>query len=542
MASIEEISDKAIELGGCVSYDSALPVSQLADVADNYLQLVVKSDSVLLITGFTTGDLVAVSMSGQITKPINNGFHRTYSLLGKLGKCFIDSGIKDSLLIAIGEEDSLCIVIPIVFNRVTVAVEFIDGFKMAETTCLSPHGENTFDPVTLKTLLKWSCSIGSQILRRASAYYENKSPKIKHNSYYVKSIINETQFHEYLDNLYSPCYDYDFISGTWNCSRKVKSILGINDSYRYDFSGLLGLFSRKSKVDAYNYFTRVLKGEIHDLDIDLEIIRPSDHVPRWITIKGSLIEGNDGEVVKVFGSISDITLYKETQIRLKSEIDERTKLMGIIGHDLRNPFNAIIGFSDILEKVIKQGRFEDALEYARIMRDSASRGYELLVNLLDYSKCVTNRIKMNAVDFDLGDVIESIISLVRLMAENKGITIYNKVSSGMVVYGDPTMISTVLRNLVSNAVKFCFKNGSIGIEVTYVDNQTRISVWDTGVVIPPQIISKIENAHEVASSRGTNGETGTGLGLQLCNSFLALHNSRLHVSSNAEKTVFYFVI
>ncbi|MBO4373349.1 MAG: hypothetical protein J5826_10480, partial [Bacteroidales bacterium] len=207
MASLEEISDNAIELGGCVSYDSALPVTQLAEVADNYLQLLVKSDSVLLITGFTTGDLVAVSMSGQVSRPIKNGFHRTYSLIGNLGKRLIDSGLKDSLLIAIGEEESLCIVIPIVFNGVTVAVEFIDGFKMAENTCLSPQGENTFDPLTLKQLLKWACSIGSQILRRSSAYYENKSPKIKHDSYYVNSVINETQFHEYLDNLYSPCYD-----------------------------------------------------------------------------------------------------------------------------------------------------------------------------------------------------------------------------------------------------------------------------------------------------------------------------------------------
>ncbi len=541
MVSIDKISDRAIMLGGCVSYDSSVPVSQAAEVADNYLQLVVSSDSVMLITSFTTGDLVAVSMSGKVSHPVNNGFRRTYQFIGQIGKHFIDSGLKEAMMTSF-DDGSLCVIIPIVYNGVTIAVEFIDGFKMAETTSLSPHGDNTFDPHTIKRLGKWACAVGSQILRRASIYYENRSPKLSHGSYYINSVINFTRIHEYLDNLYSPCYDYDFVSGTWNCTRKVKTILGIDDGYRNDFSGFLGLFTRESKVIAYKYFTNFLEGQNDEVDIDLEIIRPIDHVKRWITIKGSPITGNDGEIVKIFGSISDITLYKETQFRLKAEIEERTKLMGIIGHDLRNPFNAIIGFSDMLDRVIKQQRYTEALEYARILRDSASRGYDLLVNLLDYSKCVTGRIKMNVTDFVLCDVVDNVISLVRLMADNKKITIYNKVSVGSVIKGDATMIYTILRNLVSNAVKFCNKGGSVGIELTEKDGQHRISVWDTGVVIPPQIISKIENAHEVASSRGTNGETGTGLGLQLCNSFLALHNSRLHVSSNAEKTEFYFVI
>ena len=217
--------------------------------------------------------------------------------------------------------------------------------------------------------------------------------------------------------------------------------------------------------------------------------------------------------------------------------------MGIIGHDLRNPFNAIIGFSDMLEKVLKQKRYNDAIEFAGIMRDSASRGYELLVNLLDYSKCVTGRIRMNITEFDLNDVVESVISLVRLMADNKNITIYNKVLSGTIVSGDPNIISTVLRNLVSNAIKFCFCGGSIGIEVAEEDGgKKRISVWDTGVVISPETISHIMNARQVSSTSGTNGETGTGLGLQLCSNFLAMHDSRLYVSSNDAKTEFSFLL
>ena len=530
-------------LAGCVAYDSTFPVSQTSEVADNYLQLVVSSDSVLLVTSFTSGDLVAVSVSGKMSKPIHNGFQHTYHLLGAIAKHFISIGAHDSMIAPIADDGGLCIIVPIVFNGTTIAVEFIDGFKMGETTVMSPECDNALDPPTFKKFQKWACSIGTQILRRASAYYENRSPKITHDSFYVNSVLNYSRVHEYLDNLYSPCYDYDFVSGTWNCTRKVKTILGIDDSYRYDFSGFLGLFSRESKVAAYQYFTQVLKGDTDEIDIDLEVIRPSDHVSKWITINGSLITGTDGEIVKIFGSISDITLYKETQFRLKSEIDERTKLMGIIGHDLRNPFNAIIGFADMLEKVLRQNRIEDAIEYAGIMRDSASRGYELLVNLLDYSKCVTGRVKVTYTLFDLNDVVESVISLVRLMADNKNITIYNKVSCGTMVNGDPTIISTILRNLVSNAVKFCFNGGSIGVEVIEEeDGKKNVCVWDTGVVISPERVSQIMRAGEVSSTNGTNGETGTGLGLQLCNTFLALHGSRLHVTSSDAKTVFSFVL
>ena len=139
--------------------------------------------------------------------------------------------------------------------------------------------------------------------------------------------------------------------------------------------------------------------------------------------------------------------------------------------------------------------------------------------------------------------MDGVISLVRLMADNKKITIYNNVLSGTDLNADPTMISTILRNLISNAVKFCYSGGSVGVDVTdEADGQKCVSVWDTGVVIPPETVSHIVNARQVASTHGTKGEAGTGLGLQLCNNFLALHNSRLQVSSSEEKTVFSFVI
>ena len=129
------------------------------------------------------------------------------------------------------------------------------------------------------------------------------------------------------------------------------------------------------------------------------------------------------------------------------------------------------------------------------------------------------------------------------MADNKNITIYNNVLSGTELRADSTMISTILRNLISNAVKFCYSGGSVGVEVSdEADGKKRISVWDTGVVIPIETVARIMNAREVASTHGTKGETGTGLGLQLCANFLALHNSRLQVTSNEEKTVFSFVI
>lgn len=543
VVSLEKISDSSILLDGCVLYDTSEPVAEVENVADNYVQLITSSDSILLITSFTRGDIVVVSSTGKMSRPINNGFSRTYHLLGDIAQLLINHGFKNSMLSTIDDQGSICLIIPILFNGKTIAVEFIDGFSMSDTTSLSPTGENTFDPPTLKKLQKWACAIGSLILRKACAYYEEKTVEQKLDSYYFNCATQLNQVHDYLENLYNPCYEYDFITGKWTCSRYVKKILGIDDHYQYDFGGLMNLFARESKRPAYNYFSNILRIPREDIDIDLKIIRPDDGEPRWITIKGSYIIGSDGEVMKVFGSILDITLYKETQQRLKNEIEERTRLMGIIGHDLRNPFNAMLGFSEMLTKVLKQKRYDAAIEYAQIMRESASHGYDLLVNILDYSKSETGKLKMVSELFNIEETIESIISLVKPMAERKEITITSTIEPDTMVTGDPTMLSTVLRNLISNAIKFCYRGGAVSIDIQQLpDSRKRIIVTDTGIDISPKNLMRIANDREIESTPGTNGEPGTGLGLKLCNSFLAQHNSRLEAESGNGVTSFSFII
>lgn len=544
MIAADIIFENAILMDGNVSFDSQELDRDGVDVAENYIQLLIASDSIKLLCSFTQLDLVVYLKNGHFNRPLNNGFKNNFNVLTPFAKYFLELGVRTSALVSFDGDGTMCFVIPVILNNELIGCEFFGSFEISDSTSLSPTKTSTLDTETLKNALKWACSVGSQHLRRACASAEAPQRKLNQTPYYyIAHVVHNEQYHEFLENLYNPCYEYDFVTGLWECSRKVKTLLGIDDNYRNDFAGLLNLFARESKVEAYKYFTDILRGRFDELHIDLKIIRPNDGESRWIQINGSFLTDTDGEVMKVFGSVSDITLYKETLSRLRAEIDQRSKLMSIIGHDLRNPFNAILGFADMLDTVLKQKRYDDALEYARIMRDSASQGYELLVNILEYSKCVTGRLKMDITNFDLNDVAESAISLVRLMTDHKNITVVNNVKSGTVVSGDSTMISTVMRNLISNAVKFCYEGGQIGIDVEDVEDKgKRISVWDTGVVIPTKTIMHIVNEREVASTCGTAGEVGTGIGLQLCNNFLALHNTRLQVSSNEAKTVFSFVL
>ncbi|MBR4441350.1 MAG: hypothetical protein IKS00_07365 [Bacteroidales bacterium] len=543
MIAADIIFENAILIDGNVSFDSKELDKDGVDVADNYIQLLIASDSIKLLCSFTQLDLVVYFKNGHFNRPLNNGFKNNFNVVTAFAKYFLELGVRTTALVSFEGDGTLCFVIPVILNNELIGCEFLGSFEISDSMSLSLTKTSTFDAETLKSALKWACAVGSQHLRRACASAEAPQRKLNQTPYYVAHVVHNEQYHEFLENLYSPCYEYDFVTGLWECSRKVKSLLGIDDGYRNDFKGLFGLFARESKIEAYKYFTDILRGRFDELHIDLKIIRPIDGETRWIQINGSFLTGTDGEVMKVFGSVSDITLYKETLSRLRAEIDQRSKLMSIIGHDLRNPFNAILGFADMLDNVLRQKRYNDALEYARIMRDSASQGYELLVNILEYSKCVTGRLKMNVTDFDLNDVVESAVSLVRLMTDHKNITVVNNVESGTVVSGDSTMISTVMRNLISNAVKFCYEGGQIGIDVEDIEDKgKRISVWDTGVVIPPKTILHIVNEREIASTVGTSGEVGTGIGLQLCSNFLALHNTRLHVSSNEARTVFSFVL
>lgn len=219
----------------------------------------------------------------------------------------------------------------------------------------------------------------------------------------------------------------------------------------------------------------------------------------------------------------------------------KDKFFSIIGHDLKAPFNGILGFSEELIEEIKNKNYDSAEKYAKIVYDSSERAFYLLGNLLEWSQTQTGKISFNPTRFDLANDIVEIIKLLNDRALKKSIVINNEIQDCLLVYADKNMISTILRNLISNAVKFTNKGGKISIKAQITENEVIVKITDNGIGISKDRVDKLFTISENFSTSGTENEKGTGLGLIICKEFIEKNNGKLWVESFiGDGTSFYF--
>ncbi|MBI9059702.1 MAG: sensor histidine kinase [Labilibaculum sp.] len=226
---------------------------------------------------------------------------------------------------------------------------------------------------------------------------------------------------------------------------------------------------------------------------------------------------------------------KERETTLRELNATKDKLFSIIAHDLMNPFNSIIGFSDLLNEQMKLKDYKGIEEYAEIIHTSSSRAKDLLSNLLEWSQSQIGRMDFNPESYDLKKQIDEIVLLLTDTAQVKSIKIMTQVSSEFTVFAQKEMINTVLRNLISNAIKFTMPNGEIVIAAKQLEDDVLISVSDNGVGIPFDRLSKLFQISENETTLGTANEKGTGLGLMLCKEFIEKHNGRIWAESEIGK-------
>lgn len=212
---------------------------------------------------------------------------------------------------------------------------------------------------------------------------------------------------------------------------------------------------------------------------------------------------------------------------------EKDKFFSIIAHDLKSPFNSIIGFSGILlDKINQQAKDISAIkDYAEIIRCSSQRAMNLLLNLMQWTQSQTGRMEFNPEDFDLAILMDDIIQLYENEASQKDIQIIKKSPALVPLYADRPMMSTILRNLVSNALKFTPKGGKVQIIATDIARGVVISVKDTGVGMTKPAMDRLFHIDSSYSSPDLNGNKGTGLGLVLCKEFAEKHLGTISLSS-----------
>lgn len=222
---------------------------------------------------------------------------------------------------------------------------------------------------------------------------------------------------------------------------------------------------------------------------------------------------------------------QESENQLRDHAATKDKLFSIIAHDLRSPFNGILGFSELL---IKNSSHYEAEKTERLLghiNTSAKNALTLLDNLLNWAKSQTGQIGFEPETITLSLLINESIELSKANARNKDITINFFEASEVVVHADQNMLKTVIRNLISNAIKFTNPNGKIDIYTIKNNSSVEVIVSDDGVGMDAKTQDSIFSLDTNISTTGTANEKGSGLGLILCKEFIEKHGGEICVES-----------
>ncbi len=294
----------------------------------------------------------------------------------------------------------------------------------------------------------------------------------------------------------------------------------------------------------------------------IEIFEPKFGL--YLDISTTPIFDSDNNLLGSLHIARDITVQKDSEARLRkynAELKElsqsKDKFFSIVAHDLRSPFQGMLGFTDLILDELDILSKEEIKNYLQKVRDSSYSTFTLLENLLNWSRLQTGRLQYNPMIFNLREDVSSVISLLSSNAQSKNIRLSNNINSVFNVSADRQMVHSILLNLTNNAIKFTFPGGLVSMDAKIVsacedhsefhhtcDHKVlEISVSDTGTGMPPDTVVKIFQNEDHFSHAGTANEQGAGLGLILVKEMTEKHGGTLKVTSEEGKgSVFSFTI
>jgi two-component system sensor histidine kinase/response regulator len=264
------------------------------------------------------------------------------------------------------------------------------------------------------------------------------------------------------------------------------------------------------------------------------------------------------EALKSFEQDKTILLQneelRELNINLEKKVEQRTqelkelnatkdKFFSIIAHDLKNPFNTLMGFTELLLDNLNEYSTEKLREFIDILHQTSRQSYALLENLLEWSRSQTGRLEMKPDRIMLHELINENISLLTNHAAKKNIRLINEIDLSAQAFCDENMIRTVIRNLISNAIKYTNDHGAITCRSKIRENFIEVSIADTGIGIKTENLGKLFRIDVNYTTKGTAQETGTGLGLILCKEFINKNKGEIRVESEFGKgSTFLFTL
>jgi len=268
-----------------------------------------------------------------------------------------------------------------------------------------------------------------------------------------------------------------------------------------------------------------------------------------ICYQKGIIDPNN-RIIGLLGIIIDITdikkiekSLKQSKAQLKEAINSKDKFFNIMAHDLKNPFNAILGLSGIISDNYDDHTEEERKTYIMLINQSAVQIYNLLENLLEWARAQSGSIERNPSTFLINEPIQECINLFSHSLSKKHIELSFQISDDFLVFADKNMMLTVIRNLLTNAIKYTPVKGKIAIDVVSINSMAQVTITDSGIGIAPDNIDKLFKIDQPVTTPGIDNEKGTGLGLIICQEFVKLNEGEISVKSRQGKgTTFAFTL
>jgi len=263
------------------------------------------------------------------------------------------------------------------------------------------------------------------------------------------------------------------------------------------------------------------------------------------------LKNSNGEIYGILGTSMNVTerIMAVQEIKLKNEElqklnAEKDKFFSIIAHDLRAPFNSFLGLTQIIAEDLPNLKMSQVQEIALSISKSASNLYRLLENLLQWSQIQSGAISFNPEAVQLNLVAVESVEMIQESAKRKGIDITCEIPDKTEVFADSNMLQTIIRNLISNAVKYTPKGGKVNLSARATDDKCiEISIKDSGIGMNQALVNNLFRLDIKTNRTGTEGEPSSGLGLLLCKEFIEKHDGKIWVTSEMGKgSVFYFTL
>lgn len=246
----------------------------------------------------------------------------------------------------------------------------------------------------------------------------------------------------------------------------------------------------------------------------------------------SPVFGADGTHYGRIYTFHDITDRKNFERQLAQLNSDKDCFISILAHDLRSPFNSLLGFTELLSEKLHELTTQEIDTIATTINNTAQKTFTLLEDTLLWASVQSKKITYSPGLANISNIMTEVTEILEPVAQFKNIRLENNTKEELNTNVDIYMFKAILRNLISNAIKFTNKNGKIEISASHVGSNTVVKVTDNGVGMKQEVIDKLFSFSRTNSSIGTANEAGTGLGLILCKDFVDKHNGKIWVESN----------